>query len=189
MPGIAWTEALGFVTGAVCVGLIVRENVWNFPVGLANNVFFFVLFFRSRLYADMTLQAVYFALGVWGWWNWRFGGRERSVLPISHARRREWAMVSLGVPVLTVSAQPLLAAVHGASPWLDALTTALSLAAQWLMTLKRIQHWWLWIAANILYIPLYLGRELPLTALLYACFLALCIAGLRRWRRSVDHQR
>ena len=68
--------SMGFVTGGICVWLVVREHLWNWPVGLANNVFFFVLFLRGRLYADMSLQIVYFGLGVYGWLNWIFGGRE-----------------------------------------------------------------------------------------------------------------
>jgi nicotinamide mononucleotide transporter len=40
---ITTTEALGFFTGGICVWLTVCESVWNWPVGLANNVYFFVL--------------------------------------------------------------------------------------------------------------------------------------------------
>jgi nicotinamide mononucleotide transporter len=166
------------------VGLIVRENVWNWPIGLANNVFFFALFQRNRLYANMALQGVYFALGVYGWWSWKFGGRERTGLRISRVRRQEWIALAMAVPLLTALGQRALTAVAGAAPLLDALTTALSLSAQYLMTQKRLEHWWLWIVANGLSVALYLSRELPLTAVLYAGFLALCIAGLRRWRRT-----
>ena len=186
MPAVtSWTEVLGFATGALCVWLIVRENVWNWPAGLANNVLFFVLFFRSRLYAGMALQVVFFALGVYGWWNWLFGGEHRRELRISRLRRAEWIALALGVPVLTAAAHRLLIAVNDASPFLDALTTVLSLAAQYVMTQKRLEHWWLWIAANALYAPMYWSRALPLTAVLYAGFLLLCIAGLRRWRQSL----
>ena len=63
LSGITWTEGLGFATGAVNVWLIVRENPWNWPIGLANNFFYFIVFWESRLYADMGLQSVFFALG------------------------------------------------------------------------------------------------------------------------------
>ena len=183
--GITWYEALGFATGAVNVWLIVRENVWNWPLGLANNVLYFVVFYQSRLYADMGLQTVFFALGVYGWVNWLFGGAGRTKLPITRLSRGGWIAIGAVVPVLTLAGQRLLASVNDAAPFQDALTTSLSLAAQYLMTLKRIEHWWFWIVADILYIPLYLSRRLPLTAVLYLGFLILCIVGLRQWRRTV----
>src|SRR3972149_5366969 len=75
---ISLTEALGFVTGAVCVLLVVEQNIWNFPVGIANNVFFILLFLKARLYGDMALQFVYIALALHGWYWWLFGGEKRA---------------------------------------------------------------------------------------------------------------
>src|ERR671927_891152 len=87
-----WTEVLGFGTGALCVFLAARRNIWNFPIGIANNVVFIVLFVGSALYADAGLQLVYLALGVHGWVAWSrrppleggFVGRTpaRAVLPL-----------------------------------------------------------------------------------------------------------
>ena len=61
-------------------------------------------------------------------------------------------------------------------PLWDGLTTALSLAAQFLLTRKIIENWYLWIAADLIYVPLYLSRDLNLTALTYVVFLGLCAA-------------
>jgi len=186
---VNWTEALGFITGGACVWLVVRENLWNWPIGAANAVFFFVLFFRSRLYADMALQAVFFALNVYGWWNWLFGGERlgerRGELRIVLVNRTEWAALAAVVPAATLAGRQFLRTVNDAAPLLDAFTTVLSLAALYLQCRKRLEHWWLWIAADVVYIPLYLSRKLPLTAVLYFIFLLMCAAGLRQWRRSL----
>ena len=56
-------QLLGFVTGIACVALAVAQRIETFPVGIANNVFFIVLFTNARLYADAALQVVYIALG------------------------------------------------------------------------------------------------------------------------------
>jgi nicotinamide mononucleotide transporter len=181
---LAMTEVLGFVTGGVCVWLVVRENVWNWPIGLANNVLFFILFLRGRLFADMGLQAVYFALGVYGWWHWLYGGERRTELRISRALRAEWIGLAAAVPLATWGLREVLIAVQGAAPFWDSLTAVLSLAAQYLLTRKRIENWWLWIAADLIYVPLYGSRGLPLTAVLFAIFLVMCVTGLRAWRRN-----
>lgn len=182
------TEACGFATGGICVWLVVRENVWNWPIGMANNAVFFVLFWQGRLYADMGLQAVYFALSGFGWIHWLRGGPERGVLPITRTTRGEWAVLAAAVAGGTWGLQVVLTAANGAAPWADALTTALSLAAQYLLSRKRLENWYVWIAADVIYVPLYVSRELPLTALLYAVFLGMCLAGLRAWRRTLAAQ-
>jgi nicotinamide mononucleotide transporter len=178
-------EAWGFVTGGICVWLVVREHLWNWPIGLANNVFFFVLFWRGRLYADMGLQVVYFGLGVYGWLNWLFGGEKRTVLKVSRATRTEWIIVTVAIPVCTWGLRAILIVVNGAAPFWDSLTTVLSLVAQYLLCRKRFENWFLWIAADVIYVPLYLTRQLPLTAGLYAVFLLMCLIGVREWVKSL----
>lgn len=179
------TEAWGFVTGGICVWLVVREHLWNWPVGLANNAFFFVLFLQGRLFADMGLQVVYFGLGVYGWVNWLFGGEHRTALKISRTTRTEWLVLLAVIPLGTWALREILIAVNGAAPFWDSLTTVLSLAAQYLLCRKRFENWFFWIAADIVYIPLYFSRQLPLTAALYAVFLTMCLVGVREWSRSM----
>lgn len=182
---IAVTEAWGFVTGGICVWLVVREHLWNWPVGLANNVFFFVLFLEGRLFADMGLQVIYFGLGIYGWLNWLFGGEHRTVLRISRTTRTEWIALVGAIPLCTWALREILIAVNGAAPFWDSLTTILSLAAQYLLCRKRIENWFFWIAADLIYIPLYLSRGLPLTGVLYGVFLVMCLVGISEWNRSL----
>src|SRR5882724_7085488 len=80
-----WTEILGFVTGAVCVWLLVKENIWTWPSGIANNIFYIFIFLHSGLYADMGLQFVYIAIAIYGWWNWLHGGLQHGELEVKSA--------------------------------------------------------------------------------------------------------
>ncbi|MGE9268428.1 MAG: nicotinamide riboside transporter PnuC [Verrucomicrobiales bacterium] len=179
------TEAFGFATGAICVWLITRGNIWNWPVGLANNIFFAILFWQTRLYADFGLQAVYFALGCYGWWHWLNGGDKRDQLPVTHARKLEWILAASFLILGTWGLRELLIAVNGAAPFWDALTTILCLIAQYLLCRKRLGNWYFWIAADLIYVPLYLSRGLPLIAFLYFIFLLLCLLGIRNWRKEL----
>ena len=180
-----FTEALGFATGAVCVWLVTKGNIWNWPVGLANNLFFAVLFWKARLFADFGLQGVYLILGFYGWWKWLRGGENQTRLAISRSSRSEWIVIAVFLVLGTWGLRELLHAVNGAAPLWDALTTALSLVAQYLLCRKRIENWFFWIAADVIYVPLYLSKQLPLTALLYGGFLVLCVIGWRRWRKEL----
>jgi nicotinamide mononucleotide transporter len=181
---LALDEVFGFLTGGICVWLVVRQHIANWPIGLVNNCVFFVLFYQKRLYADMGLQVVFFALGVYGWVHWLRRGPQGERLRPVRANRWELLMLLGFVVAATFGLQQLLIAVNGAAPFWDAHTTALSLAAQYLMCRKRIENWLFWIVADAIYVPLYVSRELPLTAVLYAGFLVLCIVGWFAWRRT-----
>jgi nicotinamide mononucleotide transporter len=183
------TETLGFVTGALCVYLVVKENVWNFPVGIANNVFLLVLFAQARIYGDAALQIVYVALGVHGWHSWLYGGRRGDELRIAHASLKIMAVLAIGIASVTVVLGFFLRSIGGAAPALDSFTTVVSLTAQYLLNRKLIETWALWIVADIAYIYLYLTRGLQLTAVLYAIFLGLCVLGWWSWQKRLDANR
>jgi nicotinamide mononucleotide transporter len=181
---LALTEVLGFVTGAWCVWLLVEENIWNWPIGIANNAFYVVVFWRARLFADMSLQIVYIVLSIIGWYLWLHGGAGHGRLTVRRTRWREGAIIAVAVVVITVAGTAFLRTVRDSAPFLDSLTTSISLAAQYMLTRKLIENWHLWIAVDVIYVGLYASRALPLTAVLYAIFLTMCIVGLLEWRRS-----
>ena len=177
------TEVLGFITGALCVWLTVKENIWNWPIGTANSVFFAILFWQSRLFADMGLQVVYIVLGFLGWYWWIYGGKNKSSLRVSHLSLTTGLMLILIGIVSTFGMMRYLVSIQDSSPFLDALTTVMSLVAQYLLTKKYIENWYVWISADLIYIYLYFSRGLSLTAVLYFIFLCMCVQGLRDWVR------
>ncbi|MFF0297176.1 nicotinamide riboside transporter PnuC [Kitasatospora sp. NPDC004615] len=179
------TEWLGFVTGAICVWLTVRTNVWTFPVGIANNVFFLAVFGTAGFYADAGLQVVFLALGAHGWWQWLRRGADGERLVVRRGGLGVVGLALAAVVPVTVLLTWLLTVVGDAAPFWDALTTALSLAAQWLLNTKRIENWYLWIVADLIYIPMYAWKGLYPTAAVYVLFLGLCLYGLRTWRREL----
>lgn len=99
--------------------------------------------------------------------------------------RADFLFGILVVTALTLALRPLLFQLGGAAPWPDAFITSASLWAQWLLNRKSISTWPWWIAVDIVSIPLYLSRDLPLIAILYGLFLALCVKGWTNWRRDL----
>lgn len=184
---VSWTEVLGFGTGALCVWLVARQHIANWPVGIANNVLFVLLFTQAGLYADAGLQVVFITLAVYGWRTWTHGGGPGSdTLPVRRTTRAEWTWLLAAGVVGTAGLTLLLdRATDSDVPFWDALTTALSLMATYGQCRKRLESWWLWIAADVVYVPLYAYKELYLTALLYIGFMTLCVLGLRNWSRDL----
>jgi nicotinamide mononucleotide transporter len=177
-------EIAGFVTGALSVWLAVRQNPWNWPVGVANAGCFLVLFWQARLYGDMALQVLFIVICLLGWYRWLFGGAGHSRLHVTRIGTRGAIVYACVGVSATAVFTPYLRSIGDASPLLDALTTVMSVQAQYLMTRKVIEHWWVWMAADLIYIYLYASRQLYLTSLLYVLFFAMCVVGLRDWQRD-----
>lgn len=187
---MSWTEFLGFITGAICVWLCVKENVWNWPTGIANNIFYIIVFWTSGLYADSILQWIYIAISIYGWWNWLRGGAAHSKLKIGHASVLGMALyVLLTATGTLVFYEVLRRYTNSTVPMWDGLTTAMSLVAQYMLTRKLVENWWFWIVADLVYIALYGYKRLFLTSLLYAIFFAMCIIGLRQWLTTMADSR
>ncbi|MEV4942600.1 nicotinamide riboside transporter PnuC [Streptomyces zaomyceticus] len=188
---VSWTEVLGFGSGALCVWLVARQHLANWPIGIANNLFFVLLFTQAGLYADAGLQIVFITLAVYGWWTWTHGGGPGSdALPVRRTTRTEWTWLITAGVVGTLALTLLLdRATDSTVPFWDALTTALSLMATYGQCRKRLESWWLWIAADVVYVPLYAYKELYLTSLLYVGFMTLCVLGLRGWTKDLTARR
>jgi nicotinamide mononucleotide transporter len=182
------TEVLGFITGAWGVWLTVKRNIWNWPIGLLNNLFFLILFLHARLFADSGLQIIYLVLGFLGWYWWIHGGPEKSVPPISRVTPGTTFVLLAILVVATIVVTFVLARINDAAPFWDALTTVLSLIAQYMLTRKFFENWLVWLAVDVIYVGLYAVKGLPLTAVLYALFFAMCIAGLLQWRAAMREQ-
>jgi NadR type nicotinamide-nucleotide adenylyltransferase len=190
------TETLGFVTGAAAVWLLVRESIWTWPAGIANGVFYLVLFAQARFFADSALQVVYIVLGIFGWWWWLHGrgasrrgaGRQASSRPITTIGLQEAATLATLTVAASYGMLLYLRSVHDSAPLADAVTTALSLAASWMQARKQIENWLVWLAADAIYIPLYFVKGLPLTGVLYCVFALMCVKGWRDWSRTRRHQ-
>jgi nicotinamide mononucleotide transporter len=175
-------ELGGFVLGVATVYLVAKANIWTFPVGIVQCAFFFVLFLDAKLYADMWLQVFFIGIQFVGWWAWLKAGPNRTKLQIRQSPRWLFAASLGAVAIFAYFMIPVLREAHGAYPGPDATSTGLSVMAQFLLTFKFIENWYLWIIADLIYIPLYAAKDLYFTAILYVVFLGLCIMGLHHWK-------
>ena len=185
-------EIVAVVFGAASVYLSARQRIASWPTAIVNVVLSAVVYYRARLYSDAGLQLVYFALSVYGWYQWKFGGAHRTELPVSRTPRARVplltalavvGMVTLGL--LTTRYTDVLAHNRAWVPWTDATLTAASLVAQWMMTRKLVENWLVWIAVDVVYVPLLAYKGLYAFAGLYALFLGLAVKGYAEWRRDL----
>jgi nicotinamide mononucleotide transporter len=189
VESMTWLEAFGFVTGVLCVYLAARENVWNWPIAIVNAAAYTVVFMRAGLYSDTLLQVVYLTLSAYGWYQWKFGGIDRTELPITRASPRLWLLCAAAGVVSWLVLSTIASRLPGtALPRLDAALTSASFVAQWMMTRKIADNWLVWMAADAVYVPMFYSKGLCLTSGLYAIFLILAVMGWTHWRRAMHRE-
>lgn len=182
------SEILGFILGVATVWLVAKNNIWTYPVGIVQCVFFFVLFIETHLYTDAWLQVFFIVVQFVGWYAWLRGGAHRTELVVRDAPLWVWPLIAVLGGLFIYLMIPVLHRAHGAYPGWDSTTTALSVAAQFLMTFRYVQQWWLWILADVIYIPLYYSKNLYFTSVLYVIFLGISIYGLITWIKLRNQQ-
>ena len=177
------TEWVAAALGLVAVALVVARSVWNYPFALAMVTLYFFVFWDAKLYSDALLQIFFLAINIYGWRNWlrsRELAGEVVVTALGARARAAWvggtlaASVAWGLAMATYT--------DAAAPLWDALIAGGSVAAQLLQARRRVDCWVLWIAVDLIAIPLYFSRDLHATSALYAVFLAMSVAGLVAWR-------
>ncbi len=181
-----WLEVLGFATGVSCVLLGIAEIAWSWPVGIAYNIVLFVVFWSHGVYALALLQVLYVGIAIYGWWNWLHGGAGHGALNISRTPFQLLAFLGMGSAATVLLFHWLLGRYTDSTvPWLDAVTTALALAAQYLLSRKMMATWFVFSVVDVIAIVINLEKKLyPLIAL-YCFFLGLCVFGFFQWRRHL----
>ena len=168
------------------VYLTTRQVIWCWPLGMVSVTLYAVVFFEARLYADMGLQGLYFALAVYGWWAWRRGGDQHTELTVTRTPPRMRVLLAATAAVGGIAlGQTLTRFTHASLPFADSLLTSFSIAAQWMQTRKLLESWIVWLAVDVCYVGMFLYKELYLTAGLYAVFVVLAVIGLTEWRRAM----
>ncbi len=182
MSTIEW---IAVALGLANIALIVARSVWNYPFGIAMVSLYAIVFHDAKLYSDMVLQCFFFAVQIYGWVNWAraSGNTPVPVRWMTHAARVKLAAVTAVAWLMWSAAMARY--TDAAAPWIDGGIAMMSVAAQWLLARRCVENWWLWIAVDLIAIPLFAWRGLMLTSGLYAIFLLMSVVGLLHWQKSV----
>jgi nicotinamide mononucleotide transporter len=179
-----WLEIAGFLTTLVGIWLTTRRLLICWPVVLAADVLYLVVFYRARLFSDALLQVFFVVFTLYGWWHWWRGVRRDGEVRVVPLSARGWIAGLAAGALGAVMLGWLMVRVGAALPHLDAALTSFSLVASWWQARKHTANWWLWIAVNLVYIGEYLYKNLYATGLLYLLLVILAVMGLVDWRRA-----
>ena len=180
-------EIFATIFGLLSVWFSMRENILVFPTGIINTSIYVYILFFAGLYGDMSINAYYFAMSIYGWYKWSQKTDDTHYIPIRNSTKRE-KVYSL---VLLISSFVIISFIlenytSSTVPYIDAFTTSIFFVGMWLMAKKVIDNWIYWIIGNIITIPLYIYKGLTITSFQYLIFTILAIAGYFAWKKQLN---
>ena len=184
----SFLEILGFLTGIAGVFLTIKRSPFCWPISALNVMLYGVIFYDAKLYADMGLQGVFLVFSIYGWYAWTKGSKnylpDSSPLQVKQSTIKEVSFgILITIPIAVILGYMLKNQTNADFPYIDSMLASLSIFAQILQTRKRLENWYLWILVDTVYILIYVSKDLYLSALLYAVFLALAMQGVIEWRK------
>lgn len=181
-------EIVAVIVSALAVWLTARRHLWCWPIGLVSVLLYARIFLVAKLYSDLLLQLIFAVMQLYGWWQWKSGASDQDSQHIQPQRLPKRGLLTgllAGAAGSVVLGYVMASFTDAHIPWLDSALTSFSLVAQFWMARKYVANWWLWIAVDIIYVGVYIYKDLNLTAGLYAGFIVLALVGLRNWRRQL----
>ncbi len=167
-----------------------KESVYTYPVGFINTSFYVYLSFVNHLPGEATVNFYYTIMSLYGWYMWALKNeKHEKVLHITFSNKRSWIFQLLFFSAIFTGSYFAIALLQkyfwpGAIPWADAFATATAFTGMWLMTRKKVESWYWWIATNTVSIPLYYVKGLSLTSGYYAILLVFAFWGLAAWKKK-----
>lgn len=187
-------ELLGAGLGLLYIFFSIRQHILTWPTGLLTSLLYSIVFFQSGFYADMGLQVYYVAISIYGWYYWLKGGKKNSFnrqkqVPVKKIPKRiliNSLLATVGIYVILLLV--LLNFTDSTVPYMDSLTTALSITATWMLAKKYIEHWLIWIFVDLFSAGLYVYKELWPTVVLFVVYTLMAVLGFREWKKDLSQK-
>ncbi|MBN1820594.1 MAG: nicotinamide mononucleotide transporter [Prolixibacteraceae bacterium] len=185
-----FVEVLGAILGIIYIFLSIRQNIFTWPIGLLTSAMYIYVFFQTKFYADMGLQVYYVGISIYGWYYWIKGGKNEN--------RKELAVTNTGLKIFLYLI-PVTAIIYGIIlfillnytdspvPYMDSMTTALSIVATWMLARKLIEHWIIWIFVDLVSAGLYIYKGMWPTTILFIVYTVMAVIGFFQWKKNTGN--
>lgn len=182
-------EVLAVILALAYVILAVKERIECWYAALASTAIYTALFWDVSLLMESALQIYYFAMAIYGWWQWRKPADNDNATHIHCWPLRNHLYGIGALLIISLTSGYLLAENTGAAlPYLDSFTTWASVLTTWMVARKLLENWLYWIVIDAVSIYLYLDRELYLTAALFVLYVIIAAYGYLQWRSRMSLQ-
>ncbi len=183
-----WLDITTTLLGLAYILLEYKASIWMWAVGFAMQTLGIVLYYQKGLYADCGMEFYYLTMTVYGFINWKYlkGAKEKRELPITHFKKSlilPWTVATLAL--WGILWWFLATMTDSRVPITDSFTTALSFVGIWALARKYLEQWLIWIVVDVVTCALYIYKDIPFKASLYALYVIIAIFGYIRWKKMV----
>jgi len=192
----SWLEIVAVAFGLLSVWFAKKANILVYPTGIVSVLIYVYICLNAQLYADMGINAFYFAMSVYGWIMWTRKQEGSTVRPITFSTKKD-NMISGAIFMFSLFfIFFLLKSFKGDDvvywstkvPYIDILTTSIFIVGMLLMAIKKVENWIYWIIGDLISIPLYFYKGLVFTSFQFFIFLILAILGYIEWKQKALDQ-
>jgi nicotinamide mononucleotide transporter len=198
---ILWREIVGNGFGLASAILGMRRRVAAWPIGIVGNILLFTVFLGGvfntpndlDLYGQAGRQVFFLIVSVYGFVRWSQYKRSHAAEGVGV--RPRWAGASgrlqlLGGAVVgTAVFYFVLKALGSWGPLPDAWILTGSILATYGMARGWVEFWLVWIAVDLVGVPLLLNAQLYPSALMYIVYGGFCVVGFVSWLRIERRER
>ncbi len=191
----SFLEYIAVIAGIISVWFSRKENIYVFPVGLISTVIYIFLSFNANLYGEASVNFYYTIMSIWGWVVWsRRDKKKHRIVRVTGSSTKEWITHILFFAAIFAVYYYSLTYLKkhfnpSTIPFADSFATATAYTGMWLMTKKKVESWYWWIATNLASIPLYFTKNFVLTSVYYCILLIMAIMGLKEWQKRKNRKR
>ncbi len=188
-------EYIAVIAGILSVWFSRKEHIYVFPLGLISTIIYIFLSFEQSLFGEASVNFYYTIMSIWGWMIWsKKDKKQHRVVRVTKSTTKEWItqiifFAAFFVAIYFALVYAKKAFYSGVIPWADAFASATAFTGMWLMTKKKVESWYWWIATNIASIPLYFVKHYVVTSVYYCVLLAMAFWGLQEWKRKSTRRR
>lgn len=184
-----WLEITGTFVGLLYLWFEYKASIWLWAAGIVMPALSLLVYYRTGLYADFGINIYYLLAGLYGWFMWLRGASGKRELPVVHTPVRQVLPLTLiSVGLFFAIAWILIFFTDSNVPWLDSLTTALSIVAMWMLAYKQAEQWLVWIVVDAVSCGLYLYKGLPFYAVLYGIYTIIAFFGYFKWVKMISYR-
>ncbi|MTI31737.1 nicotinamide riboside transporter PnuC [Xanthovirga aplysinae] len=186
LHALSFLEIVAVICGVASVLFSRKNNILVYPTGIVNVLIYVYLCFQYKLYADMGINAYYFIMSVYGWFMWSRKDEQKQVLPISYNNKKEnLTSILMGTVSFLILSFILTKFTDSDVPLWDATTTSFAFIGMYLMAKRKVENWIAWIITDIISVPLYYYKGLPLSAVQFFIFTFLAFSGYFAWQKEM----